>query len=56
MVKKALAKAIKAGAKEKFVYLKSIYNELKDTNIHPENLKSIRAEIDITAGIFNLQP
>ena len=54
MVNKALAKAIKAGAKEKFIYLKSTYNELKDNpQVHPDSLKSVRAEIDITAGIWN---
>ena len=55
MVNKALAKAIKAGAKEKFIYLKGLYNEFNDIhmNVHPETLKSVRAEIDITAGIFN---
>ena len=54
MVNKALAKAIKAGAKEKFIYLKSTYNELKDNpQIDPNSLKSLRAQIDITAGIWN---
>ena len=50
----AMTKAIKNGAKEKFVYLKSMYNTYKDNpQVHPNSLKCIRAEIDITAGIWN---
>ena len=54
MVNKALAKAIKEIAKEKFIYLKSTYNELKDDpRVDPNSLNCYRAEIDITAGICN---
>ena len=55
MVNKALEKATIVGAKEKVIYLKGIYNELNDIhmNVHPGTLKSVCAEIDITAGIFN---
>ena len=54
MVNKALAEAIKADVKDQFIYLKSTYNELKDNpQIDPNSLKSLRAQIDITAGICN---
>ena len=53
-VNKAMTKAIKEAAKEKFVYLKGMYNAHKDNpQVHPNSLKSVRAEIDITAGIWN---
>ena len=53
-VNKVMTKAIKEVAKEKFVYIKSIYNTHKDNpQVHPNSLKSVRAEIDIAAGIWN---
>ena len=53
-VNKVVTIAIKEVAKEKFVYLKSTYNAAKDNpRVDPNRLKSVRAEIDVTAGIWN---
>ena len=54
MVNKAVAKAIKAVAQEKFICLKCIYNAAKDNpRVDSDSLKSDHAEIDITANIWN---
>ena len=53
-VNKVVTKAIKAVANEKFVYLKSIYNAAKDNpRVDPDSLQSVRAEIDIAAGVWD---